>query len=89
MGHAGASRKSPNDAPWETLSQKLSRSISAPLLILGRIPAGHLLTPDSSFVTEIRKSTEKVLAEYDCGIKAYTFDLTFLILFEFIALYSL
>jgi len=30
MGHAGASRKSPNDAPWETLS----RPISAPLLTL-------------------------------------------------------
>jgi len=32
MGHAGASRKSPNDAPWETPSLKLSRPISAPLL---------------------------------------------------------
>jgi len=32
MGRAGANRKSPNDAPWETLSLKLSRPISAPLL---------------------------------------------------------
>ena len=32
MAHAGTSRKSPNDAPWETLSLTLSRPISAPLL---------------------------------------------------------
>jgi len=32
MGHAGASRKSPNDAPWEKRSLRLSRPISAPLL---------------------------------------------------------
>ena len=32
MGHAGASRKSPNDVPWETPSLRLSRPISAPLL---------------------------------------------------------
>ena len=36
MGHAGASRKSPNDAPWETLSLRLSRPISAPLLTVAR-----------------------------------------------------
>ena len=36
MGHAGASRKSPNDAPWETLSLTLSRPISAPLLTVAR-----------------------------------------------------
>jgi len=29
MGHGGASRKSPNDVPWETLSQKFSRPVSA------------------------------------------------------------
>ena len=29
MWYAGASRKSPNDAPWEILNQKLSRPISA------------------------------------------------------------
>ena len=28
MGHAGASRESPNGAPWETLSQRLCRPIS-------------------------------------------------------------
>jgi len=32
MGHVGASRKSAYDAPWETLSQRLSGPISAPLL---------------------------------------------------------
>jgi len=32
MGHAGASEKSPNAAPWEMLSLRLSRLISAPLL---------------------------------------------------------
>ena len=32
MGHAGASRKSPHDAPRETLSLRLNRSIFAPLL---------------------------------------------------------
>jgi len=32
MGHAGASRESPTDAPWETLSLRLSRPIFAPLL---------------------------------------------------------
>jgi len=36
MGHAGASRKSPNDAPWETLSLRLSRPYSAPLLTVAR-----------------------------------------------------
>jgi len=36
MGHAGASRKSPNDAPWEKLSLRLSRPISAPLLTVAR-----------------------------------------------------
>ena len=36
MGHASASRKSPNDAPWETLSLRLSRPISAPLLTVAR-----------------------------------------------------
>jgi len=30
--HTGASRMSPNDAPWETLSLRLSRPISVPLL---------------------------------------------------------
>jgi len=29
MGHTGGSRKSPNDAPWEILSQRLGRPISA------------------------------------------------------------
>jgi len=38
----GASRKSPNDAPWETLSLRLSRLISAPLRTLVRAPAGYL-----------------------------------------------
>jgi len=33
MGHAGVSRKSPNDAPRETQSQRPSRPISAPLLM--------------------------------------------------------
>ena len=32
MGHAGASRNSPYNAPWETLNLRLSRPISAPLL---------------------------------------------------------
>jgi len=32
VGHAGASAKSLNDAPWETLSARLSRPISAPHL---------------------------------------------------------
>jgi len=32
MGHAGTSRKSTNDAPWEMLSLRLSRPFSAPLL---------------------------------------------------------
>jgi len=45
MGHVGASRKSPYDVPWETLSLRLSRPISAPLL------KGHLqgtcTTPDT------------------------------------------
>ena len=36
MGHAGASRKSPNDAPLETLSLRLSRPISAQPLTVGR-----------------------------------------------------
>ena len=40
--HAGASRESLNDAPWETPSQRLSRSISAPLLTVPRAPAGYL-----------------------------------------------
>ena len=32
MEHASAGRKSPNKAPWETLGQRLSTLISAPLL---------------------------------------------------------
>ena len=32
MGHAGASRKSPNDVSWKTLSLSLNRPFSAPLL---------------------------------------------------------
>ena len=36
MGHAGASRKSPNDASWEKLSLRLGRPISAPLLTVAR-----------------------------------------------------
>jgi len=36
MGHVGASGKSPNDAPWETLSLRLSSPISIPFL------TGHL-----------------------------------------------
>jgi len=32
MRHAGASRESLNDVPWETLSLRLGRPISAPLL---------------------------------------------------------
>jgi len=32
MGLAGASRESPNDALWETPSQRVSRLISTPLL---------------------------------------------------------
>ena len=32
MKHTGASRKSPNNSPWEMLSQKLCRPIRAPLL---------------------------------------------------------
>jgi len=32
MGYAGANGISPSDAPWEILSQRLSRLISAPLL---------------------------------------------------------
>ena len=32
VGQAGASTTSPNDAHWATLSQKLSRLISVPLL---------------------------------------------------------
>ena len=39
---ASASRKSPNDAPWEKLSETLSRPISASLLTLARTPAGYL-----------------------------------------------
>jgi len=46
MGHAGASGKSPNDAPLEPLSLRLSRPVSAPLLIAGQgncgAPVGHL-----------------------------------------------
>ena len=30
--HVGASRKSPNEVPWEMLTQRLNRPISAPLL---------------------------------------------------------
>jgi len=29
MGHAGASRKPPNEVPWETLGQRSSRPLSA------------------------------------------------------------
>ena len=39
MGHADASRKSPNDAPWKTLSLRLSRPVSAPLMTLAGAPA--------------------------------------------------
>jgi len=38
MGHEGASGKTPNDAPWETLN--LSRPISAPLLTAVRGTCG-------------------------------------------------
>jgi len=31
MGHATASKGSPNNAPWETLNQRLNRPVSAPL----------------------------------------------------------
>ena len=53
MGHADASRKSPNDAPWEKLSLRLSRPISASLL------TGHLRgtcpSSDSCSVMEVRR----------------------------------
>ena len=42
MGHAGTSRKSLNGAPWEALSLRLSRPVSAPLLTPVRAPAGYL-----------------------------------------------
>jgi len=45
MGHAGASRKSPNDAPWETLS------------LIGQF----LHHSDSCSVMETRKKTTKKL----------------------------
>jgi len=51
MGHAGASRKSPHDAPWEMLS--LSKPISALLLRLGA-PVRYLHTPGSCSITETR-----------------------------------
>jgi len=38
---ASASRNSVNDAPWETLSLRHSRLISAPLLTPARAPAGY------------------------------------------------
>ena len=39
MGHAGSSKKFPNDASWENLSLGLSRPFSAPLLTMARAPA--------------------------------------------------
>jgi len=54
MGHAGESRESPNDVVWETLSLRLRRPISAPLLTVVRAPVGYLHTPDSCSVMEIR-----------------------------------
>jgi len=61
MGHAGASKKSPNGSLQETLSQRLSRPISAYDPDAGqdtcrapaidpetdRVPAGHLHIPDT------------------------------------------
>jgi len=43
MGHTGESRKSLNDASWETLRLRLGRPLSAQL----RVPGGYLHTPDT------------------------------------------
>ena len=52
MGHAGASRKSPNDVPWETLCVRISRPISAPLLTpvmeIWRRKTGKVPAPNSA-----------------------------------------
>ena len=45
MWHAGAVRKSPHDAPWETLALRLCRLISAPLITVARAPAGTCRVP--------------------------------------------
>jgi len=60
MAHMVASRKSPNDSPWETLSLRLSRPISAPLLILGTcgVPA-HSWQLLSHGETKKKKSRDK------------------------------
>jgi len=54
--------KSLNDAPWDTLSLRRSRPISASLLTLVRAPAGYLqgtcTTPDSYPVMEIQRRSE-------------------------------
>ena len=36
LGHAGASRKSPSDAPWGTSSLRLGRPVFAPLLTMAQ-----------------------------------------------------
>ena len=48
MGHAGANKKSPNDSLWETLSLRLSRPISAP--ILTAVSSGRYKEEDRSGV---------------------------------------
>ena len=60
MGYAGASRKSPQDAPWETLSLRLSRPISAPILTAGRGTCG---VPAYSWQLSCQKNVKKMIAE--------------------------
>ena len=59
IGHAGASRKSPNDAPWETRSLRLSRPISAPLLTVARSWRHEKKSPGHPPETRVTRSKAK------------------------------
>ena len=65
MGHGGARKKFPNEAPRETLSLRLSRPTSTPLLTLNRPPAcgvpASLLTAVLSWRYGVKKCVRQAL----------------------------
>ena len=66
----GASRKSPNDAPWGTVSLRLGKSISAPLLTVHL--RGTCITPDSAPAGYVHHSGQRyrTAVQGTCGIRA-------------------
>jgi len=78
IGYAGASRKSPNEPPWETLTQLICfcKHLTPVRISSGdlhtpdtgydicRVPAGHLHPPDTDKGTCIPLTPVRVSAEY-------------------------